>query len=147
MDDFNRIFEKAKQIEVQLSDEKKNHKETKLKYNDLVSQNEVEKKNVLSLRREKEELIRNYDEKAKKLEEEINFQLKGLLFFIFESYFIYFFKEKVTISKDLMIKNLEIKMGELSEKIEESNDKNLKLKEENESLKLVEKNLKKIDLF
>ena len=62
MDDFNRIFEKAKQIEVQLSDEKKNHKETKLKYNDLVSQNEVEKKNVLSLRREKEELIRNYDE-------------------------------------------------------------------------------------
>ena len=92
MDDFNRIIEKAKQIEVQLNDEKKNHKESKIKYNELVNQNEEEKKNVMSLAKEKEELKRNYDEKAKKLEEEINFQLKGLTFFSFESNFYLFLK-------------------------------------------------------
>ena len=58
MDDFNRIIEKAKQIEVQLNDEKKNHKELKMKYNELSSLMDEEKKLAFLLC-----LIKIYDPK------------------------------------------------------------------------------------
>lgn len=77
MDDFNRIIEKAKQIEVQLNDEKKNHKELKMKYNELSSLMDEEKKISSALLKEKDEIKKTFDEKARKLEEEINNQLQG----------------------------------------------------------------------
>ena len=77
MDDFNRIIEKAKQIEVQLNDEKKNHKELKMKYNELSSLMDEEKKISSALLKEKDEIKKIFDEKARKLEEEINNQMQG----------------------------------------------------------------------
>ena len=47
------------------------------------------------------------------------------------------YKEKVNISKDLHIKDLEIKMGEMSEKIEQLNTQIAKFQEENETLRAV----------
>lgn len=80
MEDINRIIEKAKQIEIQLNDEKKYHKELKIKYNELMTQMDEEKKVSSALLKEKEEITKTFDEKAKKLEEEINNQMQGYYF-------------------------------------------------------------------
>jgi len=93
MDDFNRIIEKAKQIEVQLNDEKKNHKELKMKYNDLVSLMDEEKKTNSALLKEKEVIKKTFDEKAKKMEEEINNQMQGLFILFKNGFNICFFKK------------------------------------------------------
>ena len=93
MDDFNRIIEKAKQIEVQLNDEKKNHNELKMKYNDLVSLMDEEKKTNSALLKEKEVIKKTFDEKAKKMEEEINNQMQGLFILFKNGFNICFFKK------------------------------------------------------
>ena len=77
MDDFNRIIEKAKQIEVQFNEEKKNHKELKMKHNELVNQLEEEKKNNAILTNERGLIIKKYEEKAKQAEEDLNLKLQG----------------------------------------------------------------------
>lgn len=91
MDDFNRIIEKAKQIEIQLNDEKKNHKELKMKHNDILSLLEEEKRLKNSLIKEKDEISKNFSEKSKKLEEEITMQMQGI-------HFNHYFRLKIFIN-------------------------------------------------
>ena len=118
LEDFNRINEKFKSQEEKIIEEKKLAREQKIKLTESNTQLSEENKQLTHNLLEKEEIIKTLENKEKNLRTEIAAQLEGKFANYKKKIFLNnFLLEKTNVSKDIIIKNHEIRLNELSEKL------------------------------